>query len=87
MKIFISYRRKDSEAITGRIYDTLCGHYAPDSLIMDVDKIPLGSDFRKYINHQLAQCTLMIAVVGPKWTGPRRGGEPRIKDEDDWVRL
>jgi hypothetical protein len=40
MKILISYRREDSEHITGRIYDRLAAHFGGGSLFMDIDTIP-----------------------------------------------
>jgi hypothetical protein len=48
-KIVISYRRQDSEAIAGRIRDRLAGHYGAESIFMDIDNIPFGTDFREHI--------------------------------------
>src|SRR5437588_12085799 len=45
-KIFISYRRDDSEHITGRIYDHLEPRFGHDNVFMDVDAMLLGVDFR-----------------------------------------
>jgi hypothetical protein len=39
MRIFISYRRKDSEAITGRIYDRLGAAFGEDNVFQDVEKM------------------------------------------------
>ncbi len=41
-KIFISYRRNDSAAHTGRIYDRLEGHFGQGQVFMDVDTIKPG---------------------------------------------
>jgi hypothetical protein len=86
-KIFISYRREDSESITGRIFDHLVAHFGEASVVMDIDNIPLGSDFRDVINEHLRQCKVMTAIVGTKWHGPKRRGPPRISEESDWVRV
>ncbi|MEA2989235.1 MAG: hypothetical protein QOG83_1946, partial [Alphaproteobacteria bacterium] len=48
-KITVSYRREDSEAITGRIFDRLVTHYGKSSVFRDIDNIPPGADFRKHI--------------------------------------
>jgi hypothetical protein len=56
-KILISYRRDDSEDVTGRIYDRA-------SVFMDVDSIPLGVDFRTYLDAQVAKCHVFLAVIG-----------------------
>ncbi|MGA8294280.1 MAG: hypothetical protein WB820_17675 [Rhodoplanes sp.] len=41
-KIILSYRRSDSEVITGRIRDKLASHYGEDGVFMDTESIPLG---------------------------------------------
>jgi len=86
--IFISYRRDDSAAITGRIFDRLSAHFGPDQVFMDIDSIPVGQDFRDHIGQTLARCEVMLAVVGPEWTGPVPNQERRrIDDPADLVRL
>ena len=85
--IIISYRRTDSDAITGRIRDRLAAHFGDDSIFMDVDSIPLGTDFREHIKQALATNDILIAVVGPKWLGQGRGGTSRIMEGTDPVRI
>ena len=41
-KIFISYRRADSEYVVGRIYEELCDSYGKENMFKDIDSIPLG---------------------------------------------
>jgi hypothetical protein len=43
-KIFFSYRRQDSAAAAGRIYDRLRQHFGADAVIIDIDSIPFGVD-------------------------------------------
>jgi hypothetical protein len=45
-KVTISYRRADTEAVTGRIFDRLAGRYGRESVFRDIDNIPPGIDFR-----------------------------------------
>ena len=84
-KICISYRRADSQAMTGRIFDRLAGHYGKESIFMDIDNIPAGIDFRQHLNSTLLKATVVLAIVGPKWHGAK--GAPRIHEETDPVRL
>ena len=44
-QIFISYRRDDSSAFAGRIYDRLISRFAEDQIFFDVDNLGLGVDF------------------------------------------
>src|SRR5262245_10774924 len=86
-KIIISYRRADSAATAGRIFDRLAGHYGDDAVFMDVDKIPFGTDFREHIRTVLAGGDILLAVIGPSWLGQAADGTSRIKDEADPVRV
>ena len=86
-KIIISYRRADSAATAGRIFDRLAGHYGDDAVFMDVDKIPFGTDFREHIRKVLAGGDILLAVIGPNWLGKAADGTSRIKDEADPVRV
>src|SRR5262245_17340226 len=85
-KIVVSYRRADSAAIAGRIFDRLVSHYGEDAVFMDVDDIPFGIDFRQHIKGVLESCDVLLAVVGPRWAGLSAEGA-RIKDAADPVRV
>jgi hypothetical protein len=85
-KISISYRRKDSDAITGRIFDRLVAHYGANAVFRDIDNIPPGYDFRKYISNALESTDILLAVVGPQWTGTTEG-RTRIHEATDLVRI
>jgi hypothetical protein len=85
--ILISYRRADSDAIAGRIRDRVAGYFGDASVFMDIDSIPFGMDFRQQVQNALLQNDVVLAVIGPKWTGGARGGVMRIHDEADPVRV
>ena len=86
-KIVISYRRHDSDAITGRIFDRLVTHYGAESVFRDIDNIPPGLDFRKSIGHALESTDILLAVVGPQWAGKSTDGRTRIREATDLVRI
>ena len=86
-KIVVSYRRQDSEAIAGRIRDRLVGHYRAESVFMDIDNIPYGLDFRTQIQEALRYTNVLVAVIGPRWTGAGRGRPARIREDNDPVRI
>src|SRR5580693_5052725 len=81
-KIAISYRRADSEAMTGRIFDRLIAHYGKDAIFRDIDDIPPGIDFRVHINQTLLKTNILLAIVGPQWLGAASDGSAdRIHEE------
>jgi hypothetical protein len=65
-KIFISYRRDDSATITGRMYDWLVQRVPKSDLFFDVD-LEYGEDFVQRIQATIAQCKVMLVVIGPRW--------------------
>lgn len=86
-KIFISYRRKDSPDVCGRIYDRLAQAFGKSAVFIDVDDIPLGVDFRQHLDQQVAQCEVLLAVIGDGWLEMGADGQNRLFDELDFVRL
>lgn len=86
--IFVSYRRDDSEGEAGRLYDDLIEMFGDRSVFMDVTDITAGRDFRKAIDENVAQCGVLLAVIGPGWVNARNeSGARRLDDAGDFVRL
>ena len=87
-KIFISYRRDDSNDITGRIYDWLVQHFGPDYVFKDVDSIPLGVDFKQHLDQAVAQCSVFLTVIGTDWLFTSETAEKsRLYNSADFVRI
>lgn len=66
--IFISYRRQDASGHAGRLSDRLVARFGADHVFMDVEDIQPGQNFARSIEQTLAQCSHVLAVVGPRWT-------------------
>jgi hypothetical protein len=86
-RIFISYRRADSDAIAGRIRDRLVDHFGEQSVFMDIDSIPFGADFRTHIKEMLSHNDILVSIIGPQWLGSENDGHLRIADETDPIRV
>ncbi len=55
---------------------------------MDVDDIPLGVDFTKYIDEKVGMCEVLLAVVGRDWLSVTdEDGVRRLDKPGDFVRL
>ena len=54
---------------------------------MDVDTIPFGVDFRKYVDDALQRTDFLLVVIASHWLGPRADGGNRIHDGNDPVRM
>ena len=86
-KIFISYRREETSAHAGRLYDTMAAEFGDGNVFMDVDLAP-GIDFVERITDVVAACHVLIVVMGPRWSTVQDDeGAVRIADPEDFVRL
>jgi hypothetical protein len=90
-KIFISYRREDSKHAVGRLHAALRRHVSNPArdIFMDVDNIPRGVDFVEHLDQKVAECDVMLAVIGPSWISIK---DPvtqhrRLDDPQDFVRV
>ena len=87
-RIFISYRRRDSADVTGRIYDRLVNHFGEGNVFQDVEDIPLGMDFSEYIQGVVGKCDAFLAIIGSQWLDAAdKGGGRRLDNRADNVRI
>lgn len=88
MRIFVSYRRADTAAEAGRLVDRLTAHFGSESVFMDLDGVAPGEDFIARIEEGIAAADVVLAIIGPAWSGRSRWlGRPRLRDPADVVRL
>lgn len=87
-QIFISYRRSDTAAYAGRIYDRLKATYGHDSVFMDITHIELGMDFTVGVRRAIESCDLFLCLIGRDWlkTEDAEGGR-RLDNPADHVRI
>ncbi len=87
-KIFINYRRGDDPGHTGRLFDRLQDVFEPAQLFLDVDNIAPGLDFGRVLNERVAECDVLLAIIGKGWIDARNAaGLRRLDDPDDFVRI
>ena len=85
--IFISYRREDSPGHAGRIFDRLRSRFGSDVVFMDVAAIEAGVDFVDVLHKAVGSCDALLAVIGPQWLSATQGGNRRLDDPRDFVRI
>ena len=88
MKIFISYRRKDSGREVGRIRDRLKAEFGEQSVFRDLMDIPSGVDFRTILDRETKSCDVMLVIIGPLWAGiADEEGNKRLFKAGDFTRI
>ena len=86
--IFISYRREDSAAWAGRIWEHLKEAFGTERVFMDVDSLNLGEDFLEVIERYIAATDVMLVVIGQRWLDAVDGeGRRRLDLDGDFVAL
>jgi formylglycine-generating enzyme required for sulfatase activity len=86
-KIFISYRRLDSQDFTDRLFDYMAKHFGQENVFQDVGdatKIPIGVDFVEHLAEQVNQCDVVLVVIGEQWLTMLQERQNRL---DDFVRI
>lgn len=87
-KVFISYRRDDSQHQADRIFDALTRVVPKKDIFIDIDGIPAGVDFVDHLNQQVEKCDTLLALIGPEWLSTRSAnGQRRLDDPGDFVRI
>lgn len=88
MRIFLSYRRSDTQDFAGRLADRLREAPGVRGVFLDVDRIAPGEDFETRLKAALKQCDVCLIVIGADWLGERADGTgARIAEAGDFVRL
>lgn len=85
--VFISYRRADSTAYSGRLYDRLISRFGKEGVFVDADNIKPGDDFIKILESTLVACKALVVVIGPTWVSARDDqNNQRLFAHNDYVR-
>lgn len=83
-KIFINYRREDTQDAAARVHRELSPAFGAKALFMDVDNLLAGQRFDRELEKALAECDVFLVVIGPRWMSAL---EDRQKTgERDYVR-
>ncbi len=85
-RIFISYRRDDSQWFAARLADSLSAYFGDKRVFRDVEGIAGGADFGAVIHDSLKASDAVIVVIGKSWLDARDpDGARRLEAADDWV--
>jgi carbon monoxide dehydrogenase subunit G len=82
-RIFLCYRRDDTEGFARGIYERLASKYGNEQVFRDIDSTPAGVKFSAWIESRVGECSVMIVLIGPSWssakddTGQRRLDLPK----------
>jgi hypothetical protein len=86
-RLFICYRREDTQDAAGRLHDRLVAAFGCERVFMDIDSVPLGIDFVDHVTEQIGRCSAVIVMIGKQWRTIKDEKRRRRLDNDgDLVR-
>jgi hypothetical protein len=86
-KIFLCYRREDTQGFARGIYENLANKYGHEQIFRDIDSTPAGVRYSTWIESRVGQCNVMMVLIGNAWASARdHGGQRRLDFPKDWVR-
>jgi hypothetical protein len=86
-KIFLCYRREDTQWPAGRIYDNLASKYGQEQVFRDIDSTRAGIKYSAWIESKVSQSSVMIVLIGNAWLSAKDpAGQRRLDSPRDWVR-
>lgn len=87
MKVFLSYRRADTQPVALLIARFLARVPGVEAPFLDVDDIEVAQNFQHRIADELPKASHVIVLIGQQWRGPTGPSEtPRIFSDADVVR-
>lgn len=74
-RIFISYRRKDTGQLAGRLLDWISLRFPKSRVFIDVESIQPGLDFATVIDMSVRDSDVFLAIIGSNWNTLKRTAE------------
>lgn len=81
MRVFLSYRRRDSQGWAGRLADDLDELLGAGSVFRDVSTIEAGEAFSDVIQAGVREADAVLVLIGHDWLALLRPGDDGV----DWV--
>jgi hypothetical protein len=86
--VFLSFRSKDDGAYAAVLLDeALTAVFGQDLVFQSSRTIPGGYQFDEVLDQALAECDVLLALIGSNWlTASDDSGTRMLDRDDDWVR-
>ena len=89
-KIFINYRREDTQQDADALYDFLEKKVGRKQVFMDIDTISPGENFIEVVKERLQDADVILMLIGPEWEenvrSRAKAGKPDyVLQEIDWA--
>jgi hypothetical protein len=85
--IFINYRTGDGEHAAKLIDNELADRFGTSNVFLAHRDIPPTADFTRGLINGVRHCSVLVALIGPRWLDALDCNGPRALDQEpDWTR-
>jgi TIR domain len=86
LKVFINYRREDTQGLAWGLYWPLAAQFGRDNVFLDNGELRGGDQWLAEIKAHIAEADVFLALVGPRWQETldqrlRQGGRDYVAAE------
>jgi hypothetical protein len=86
--VVVSFRREDTPAHAGRLYEDLASELGPERVLSEVGTIEFAEDLDEHVQRRIETADALLVLIGPHWLGAKDlDGTRRLDDPSDFVRL
>jgi hypothetical protein len=86
-RIFISYRRSDTEMAAGRLREAIAQRFGDPQTFRDKEDISPGLDWQNEIHQAINRDAIVLALIGPAWLTARDTEGRRLDSPGDANRV
>jgi hypothetical protein len=87
VKVFVSYRREDTQHVVSKLCDRLDNAFGSQNVFFDERSVNTGGDFLGQTLGAIYMCDAILVVIGRNWATIRDEKDRlRLRDRDDPVR-
>ncbi|WP_019544334.1 toll/interleukin-1 receptor domain-containing protein [Streptomyces sulphureus] len=85
-EVFVNYRTHDGDKTAAHLAEKLASRFGDDLVFRASSSIRPGAAYPAEILDSLRSCSVVVAVVGPRWLTYPDAAAPALAQEEDWVR-
>jgi hypothetical protein len=90
LRVFISYRRSDTQSASRQLAEALKARFGPDDVFFDTRDIAAGDEWRRDTIRRVQESDVVLAIIGPRWAAAAEDRARRSlldRRDEDLVRL
>ncbi len=85
-RVFISYRRHDTQAVAAHLHRLLTDHLPEATIFLDIASLAPADDYPRQLDEAVRSADWCLVLIGHNWLERTAAGALRLDDRSDVVR-